>query len=307
MSISPKVSVLLAAYNSGETLEEAIQSVLGQSYPNLQLIVCDDGTREFDQKGLEEFIQERFPNAQAKIIHQRENVGTVRNLNTGLREADGEWIMLMAADDCFTTERAVEHLMALVCESGRKWAIARTALCNEDLAPQGKSVPVCDVATGIAAGNAGAVYLELCLGCCFPAAGSVYQAELLRQVGGFDETYRLTEDWPLFLKLVRQGVMPAVSREDLVLHRFGGVSRRNAGKNYPYQHDLITVLRQEVAPHIGLLGQKDQETVRRLIHEKELGFAFRFSCHTMWEKLLWAARHPLFILRKLLRRREQIW
>lgn len=306
MSTFPKVSVLLAAYNSGKTIRESIQSVLSQRYPSLQLIVCDDGTRDFDQKNLENFIREQFPLAWVKVIHQPENVGTVRNLNAGLRQADGEWIMLMAADDCFMTERAVERLMIQVCGSGREWAIAQTALCNEELVPSGLSIPTSEMVVDIAAGNIGTLYLRLCTGCCLPATGSVYKADLLARLGGFDETYRLTEDWPLFLKLVRQGLMPAISGEELVLHRFGGVSRKNPGKNYAYQHDLITVLRKEVAPHIGLLDREGQKTVCRLICEKELGFEFRFSGKTKTEKLVWIMRHPLFMLKKLLGKREKI-
>ena len=306
MNTSPKVSILLAAYNSGKTIQESVKSVLGQSYPNLQMVICDDGTEGFDQRELEHFIKRQNSPVEVKIIHQPENVGTVRNLNAGLEQADGEWIMLMAADDCFASDRAVESLMKQVLESGRKWAIARTRLCDEQLTPREWSLPLSEVDAKITAGDVKATYLRLCLGCCLPAGGSVYRAELLREMDGFDETYRLTEDWPLFLKLVRQGRLPAVSTDELVLHRFGGVSRKDAGKNYAYQHDLITVLRQEVAPHIGFLDEEGRKAVRKLLHEKELGFAFRFSCQTKTEKLLWMMRHPHFMLKKLLRKREKV-
>jgi len=306
MSNWPKVSVLLAAYNSGKTIKESIQSVLSQSYPNLQLIICDDGTKGFDEKEIEAFVREQNSGAELKIVHQPENVGTVRNLNAGLKQADGAWIMLLAADDRFWSERAVERLMEQLRESGRQWIVARTALCDEQLVPRGWSVPSKEVCDSIVAGDDKALYLNLCTGCCLPAVGSAYQTELLKRLGGFDETYRLTEDWPLFLKLVRQGLVPAVSEEELVLHRFGGVSRKNAGKNFAYQHDLITVLRREVSPYADLLDERGQEIVRRLIQDKEAGFEFRFSCHTKGEKILWAMRHPFFMLRKTFRKREKM-
>lgn len=306
MNIYPKVSILLAAYNSGATIRESVQSVLNQNYLNLQMIICDDGTKEFDQGELEQFIQRQDLSVEVKIIHQSKNMGTVRNLNAGLDQADGEWLMLMAADDCFASDHAVESLMEQVLESGGKWAVARTRLCDEQLTPKEWSLPLPEVDAKIIARDIKAVYLQLCQGCCLPAGGSVYQMELLRQMGGFDETYRLTEDWPIFLKLVRQGSMPVVSDDELVLHRFGGVSRKNAGRNYDYQHDLITVLRQEVAPHLDLLDECGRETVCKLLREKELGFAFRFSCETRAEKLVWMMKHPLFMLKKFLRKREKI-
>lgn len=306
MNIYPKVSVLLASYNSGATIQEALRSILGQSYPNLQLILCDDGTEDFDQSELERFLKAESPSAKVRIIHQAENVGTVRNLNAGLKQADGEWIMLMAADDCFASPNAIKQLMEQVLEKGCKWAIARTRLCDERLVPREWSLPRPELTASIAAGDLKAVYLQLCLGCCLPAGGSVYQAELLREMGGFDEDYRLTEDWPLFLKLIRRGLMPAISGEDLALHRFGGVSRKSAGKNYSYQLDLITVLRKEVAPHMDLLDDEGRRTVGKLLKEKEMGFAFRFSTRTKAGKLLWIMEHPLFVLKKFLRKREKI-
>lgn len=306
MNTYPKVSILLAAYNSGKTITETIQSILFQSYPNLQLILCDDGTEEFDSEIIRYFVQQQNSRVAVQIVHQPQNIGTVRNLNAGLKLADGEWIMLMAADDCFVSDRAVEYLMERVWESGRQWAVAKTALCDEQLVPRGWSIPTKEVSDNIAAGDTKALYLQLCTGCCLPAAGSVYKTELLRQMGGFDETYRLTEDWPIFLKLVRRGLVPSISRENLVLHRFGGVSRKNAGKNFAYQHDLITVLREEVAPHINMLDERGQKIVRKLLRDKEAGFEFRFSCYTRADKLLWAMKHPLFMFRKIFRRREKI-
>lgn len=306
MNNCPKVSILLAAYNSSKTIKESVLSILSQSYPNLQLILCDDGTENFNRNELESFIEKQNSNIVVRMIHQPQNLGTVRNLNTGLEQADGEWIMLLAADDCFASERAVERLMERVLESRQQWAVARTALCDEQLGYHGHSIPSKEVSDNIIAGNVKELYLQLCTGCCLPAAGSVYNADLLKQLGGFDDAYRLTEDWPLFLKLVRRGLMPTISDERLVLHRSGGVSWKNAGKNFVYQHDLITVLREEVAPHMDLLDEGGQEIVRKLIQEKEAGFEFRFSCHTRVAKLLWAVKHPLFVLHKIFGRREEI-
>lgn len=304
MNNYPKVSILLAAYNSDAWIYESIQSILCQTYPNLELILCDDGTENFDPEKIEHFVHSRAPHVPFTLIHQQKNIGTVRNLNTGLRQADGEWIIPFAADDCFASPQAVEQITAQLQTSGLQWAVARTALCDENLNFFGKSFPPKNVAHSIQKEDVNALYFQLCTGCCLPGGGSVFSARLLREMGGFDENYRLTEDWPLFLKLVRRGLVPALSEQDIVLHRHGGVSRKQAGKNRTYQHDLITILREEVAPYLADLDNAQQNIVQKLIQEKELGYEFRFSNPSTGRKLFWAMTHPLFIARKIFHRRE---
>jgi len=220
--------------------------------------------------------------------------------------ADGEWVILLAADDCFSSEDAVAHLVERVQADDRVWGISSMTLCDGQLKSTGQTFPQKKVMESILSGNADALYLQLCTGCCLPAGGAIYQIDLLREMGGFDETYRLVEDWPIFLKLVRRGELPAMSEENLVLHRFGGISQKNAGKHEEYQRDLIAVLREEVAPHLYLLDGEEQKRVRKFIREKEAVFELRFSGLTWLEKVGWAIRHMGLIARKVLCGRDGI-
>ena len=301
----PQVTVLLAAYRSQDTIKESLLSIFEQTYPNIQLIICDDGTENFDENYLKDFLLKYDKNAITQIIHHQNNIGTVKNLNIGLRYATGHYIIILGADDCFACPDALVKLVELISEKKTKWAVSRTALCDERLIKRGVSLPSPAISEYIANRDVGALQFALSMNCCFPAGGAIFESELLTSVGGFDENYVLVEDWPLFLKLVRRGELPALSEEDLVLHRFGGVSRKNAGKNRKYQDDLINVLRKEVVPHLWGIAPERRIKIEECIKLKEQGYEFRFSNPRIIDKLIWVLRHPAFILHKLVIRREK--
>lgn len=296
------VSVLIPSYHSGEKLIRAIDSVLRQSYRPLQLIVCDDGTEDFDSSAVEGYIAERANKVDFAVFHQAENLGTVRNLNTALVNAAGGWIIPLAADDVFGSEQAVSKLVRQISGSGHRWLIARTELCSERMEQSGQVVPSeADLAL-ISEGDVQAIYHRLCESCFLPSSGAVYERRLLDEAGGFDEHYQLVEDWPLYLKLIRLNHIPAVSDEVCVLHGDGGTSRHRAGKNQRYQQDLIQVMEREILLHMELLGKDKQREICRTIEMKRAVYQYRFASRTVGEKLGWIITHPGVLARKLVKR-----
>lgn len=295
----PLVSVMIPAYRSGETLLCAIKSVLSQDYPNVQLIVCDDGTEGFDQIKLEEFLRTQERRLAFKVIHWPQNGGTVQNLNRSLPFAEGDWVMPLAADDALANQETLTHLMEQVRASGRRWIISKTGMCDENLERCGTIVPSeADIAY-LNGAERSALYYRLCRDCFLPSSGAVYQRKVLDESGGFDPRYKLVEDWPLFLKLVRNGLIPEVSAEVCVFHRGGGVSKKHAGGNQDYQRDLIAVMENEILPHLGLLDADCQKKVRSMVRDKKRIFQYRFQCGNVWERLVWTIRNTDVIFRKI--------
>lgn len=293
------VSVLIPAYQSGEKLFCAIDSALRQNYRPLQLIVCDDGTEGFDISAVRGYMAARANNADFEVYHQPENIGTVRNLNTALARAKGRWIIPLAADDVFESEASVSSLVRQISGSAHRWLIARTQLCGSRRKTGKRVVPSETDLLLISGGNARAIYYRLCGECFLPSSGTVYERELLSEVGGFDEHYQLVEDWPLFLKLIRLNHLPAFSNEVCVLRGDGGVSRHCAGRNQRYQQDLIQVMEREILPHMELLGADERGRVWRNIEGKKAVFQYRFRCRTTGEKLLWIITHFGIVIQKI--------
>lgn len=295
------VSALILAYYSGEKLFHAIDSILRQSYRPLQLIVCDDGTEGFNTAAVREYIAARAVNIDFEVYHHTENLGTVRNLNTALARAKGRWIIGLAADDVFESDSVISTLVCQISGSAHRWLVVQAQSCD----PRGRIVgQVCPSETDLvllSGGDAHAIYYRLCRECFIPATGALYERELLNELGGADEHYQLVDDWPLFLKLIRQNCLPAISKEVCVRHRYGGVSTYRAGKNRRYQQDLIRIMEQEILPNLELLDADERSKVRKIIEEKKAVFQYRFCCQTAGEKLRWIVTHFNVVVRKLLR------
>jgi len=89
----PRISIIIPSYNQGSYLEEAIQSVLGQEYPNLELIVIDGGS----QDGSQEIIR-KYEGELAYFVSEPDR-GQSHAVNKGLKKASGDIITFLGSDD----------------------------------------------------------------------------------------------------------------------------------------------------------------------------------------------------------------
>jgi len=87
--------VVLSVYNGEEYLNEAIDSILAQTYENLECIIINDGSTDGSLEIIEKYAKED----ERIVIISRENRGLIESLNEGIRRAKGEYIARMDADD----------------------------------------------------------------------------------------------------------------------------------------------------------------------------------------------------------------
>ncbi|WP_374961423.1 glycosyltransferase family 2 protein [Spongiibacter tropicus] len=99
------VSIILPAFNAARFLPAAVESILGQSYQNIELIVVDDGSVDTTLEVLKNYRDDE----RVKII-SRENRGITRSLNEAVAASSGEYIARMDADDIAAPERLADQL-----------------------------------------------------------------------------------------------------------------------------------------------------------------------------------------------------
>ncbi len=90
----PKVSIIIPCFNLGKYLNEAVESVLAQTFQDFELIVVNDGSTD---KKTNQIINE-FNNSRVKVIHTT-NQGLSGARNTGISQSEGEYILPLDADD----------------------------------------------------------------------------------------------------------------------------------------------------------------------------------------------------------------
>ena len=302
---APKLSVLIVSYRSGEKLYQALESVLVQSYDDFELVVCDDGSEHFDK----ERVTKLTKNRRSKLLCHKENLGTVRNLNDGLLLCEGEWVQILAADDVLAGGDVLAKIAEQAAKTGKGWMIGPALLCGRDLRPTGGAMPSRVQKGLLKQGDSEKIWECLCRECFIPSGGAIYRRDLLLRLGGFDRHYRLVEDWPLFLRLIREGKLPEILDKPVILHRSEGVSQKSAKYNQSYQKDLIETMQREILPYLDSLPVREREEIRTLCQDKGEIYRLRFETSGPKAKAGWFLTHPGTILRRIQRKgmARKIW
>jgi len=130
MSENPLVSVIVLNYNAGELLLNCIESVKKSAYKNLEIIVVDNISTDKSQ----EICKEKHPDI--KLIQNDENLGYCEGNNVGIRNANGEFIVILNPDTV-VEPNWLNHLMSAYSEFGEGLYQPKFFSLNEKLVLQG--------------------------------------------------------------------------------------------------------------------------------------------------------------------------
>lgn len=106
----PKVSVIIPAYNEEVSIEDAIESALNQTYRNIEVIVVDDGSTDRTSEIVSRYVE--GSRDRVKLIRHEENLGKFAALNTGAKNAGGEFVYHMDADTILDADN-IEKILPL--------------------------------------------------------------------------------------------------------------------------------------------------------------------------------------------------
>ncbi|MFN5620599.1 MAG: glycosyltransferase family 2 protein [Flavobacteriales bacterium] len=106
-----KVSIITITYNSAETVEDTIQSVLAQDYPNIEYIIVDGASKDATMS-----IVNRYQDKIA-TIHSEPDKGIYDAMNKGVRLATGDLIAILNSDDFYADEKVISDMVNRVIES----------------------------------------------------------------------------------------------------------------------------------------------------------------------------------------------
>ena len=105
----PKISVIIPVYNTENYLKECLNSVINQTFKDIEIICVNDGSTDNSLSILEEYAR---TDSRIKIINQK-NQGVSSSRNNGIKSARGEYIMFLDSDDLYKPdlcEKVVEKI-----------------------------------------------------------------------------------------------------------------------------------------------------------------------------------------------------
>lgn len=187
----PLVSVIMPVYNAEGFLAEAIESILQQSLADLELIIINDGSTD---KSLEIINRYATQDERIKII-TRPNLGLVKTLNEGIRNAMGQYIARQDADDISLKSRLREQVKYLSSNPSIALVGSNYYRINED----GQIQSVTNVFTKPADLKVSMVFSNQ-----FGHGTVMARKKELLSSGGYKENYKHAEDYELWTRISRR-------------------------------------------------------------------------------------------------------
>lgn len=214
------VSVIVMSYCSADTIVETLDSIKNQTYPRIELIITDDCSPDRTIQVVQDWIEVNKGALTAiKLVTSDKNTGLPANINRGLKVAEGEYYKGIAGDD-YMTEDAIASYVTFCERHPGTFPIAKVRLFDDHdpNAVYGEVQSYCDRCYEFAKLDYREQYrLLLIQNRIVAPSATFYTVDFIRKVGGYDESYRWFEDYPMNLKAMHAG------------YRFGLLDRQIVG------------------------------------------------------------------------------
>ena len=120
------VSIIMSCYNSEESVEQSIESILNQTYENIEFLIMDDGSTDSTFEILNEFAK---INENIRIFKNENNIGLTKSLNLLINYSNGEFIARQDADDISLKTR-IEKQMMKIRKKNLDFCVTRATIQN---------------------------------------------------------------------------------------------------------------------------------------------------------------------------------
>ena len=254
---TPRVSVVVPCYNLGPYLAEAVDSVLGQSFTDVEILIVDDGSTDAETKA----ILDGFARPKTRVL-RIENRGLPGAKNVGIRNTTGELLCMLDADDLLEPEMLARSVAALDADPSIAFASHWLRTFGDE---EGEWTPT---------------------SCDFPAlldmntvnGSALVRRSALDAVGGFDETFLDgCEDWELWIAMVARGFRGVIIPEFLFRYRrrTGSMSQvMMQGDTHPALYRRLAAkhadaFRAHLEPLL-IRREREEAHLRGQIHDLEL-------------------------------------
>jgi len=271
----PRVSVVMATYNYGQYIAQAIQSVMKQTYTDWELLIVDDGSPDDTPEVVRPYL------ADPRLhYHRQENRGQPQAKNVGIRLSRGNLIAFLDADDAWLPTKLAKQVALF--DADPELGVAYTSLQRMNaegqlLSPKKRAMV------------RGHVLQEAFRRTIPPFSSSMVRREVFDEVGHFDESIPLAIDYDFWLRVALKYRFDYVD-EPLLLYRTGhaNLSRRSA--------ERLNIVLNKIIPKILAIPGVRERLGERLIAEV---YAALYQCLAREARKISLGQALLYHLRSL--------
>ena len=195
-----KVSVVTTVYNGEAYLQESIDSILGQTYKNLEYIIVNDGSND----GTIDILN-KITDPRVKVFHFQKNEGSAKRLNYAIDQAVGDWIFIQDGDDISVSTR-IEKQVNYIQNSNPGLVLLSTlmeCITGEDIIDPKRTTAIEQYWNDLDDNKK--INKEILRGCPLCHGTVAFSKEAFIKAGKYDPTYTIPYDWDLWIRLNELG------------------------------------------------------------------------------------------------------
>ncbi|MEM9433434.1 MAG: glycosyltransferase [Pseudomonadota bacterium] len=189
---APPVSVVVPCHNREKTARRAIQSVLDQSYRNIEVIAVDDASRDNTSNVLATITDPRF-----SFLTLRANVGAAGARNAGAALAKAQWIAFQDSDDVWHPEKLERQMAEL------EGSDAVACYCAMTVHQDG--IEIGEIPTPTQTRTSGKIADALLADSFISTQTVIIRSDVFAAISGMDANFRALDDWDLMLRVAQKG------------------------------------------------------------------------------------------------------
>jgi len=284
------VSVITATYNSSDFIIETLDSIFNQTWEDIELIITDDNSSDDTVEVCRQWLNansSRF--IRTELITSEVNTGVSGNANRGLMAARGEWIKFIGADDTLLPDCLKDNMNFIVNRSYIRILFSRINVYNQSFIQENymKTTPFGEITRDSILWHERTAYSQyrmLLITDRIHFSPSVFlHRKTLNQLGGFNEEFKLLEDYPLWLAFTNNGYKLYFMDKVTVNYRQHPGAINNTGRSFlinPNYFRAESFRKAYTYPFLPRLIRVDQRFRYAVAHLFKSDFMNRSNCFT---------------------------
>lgn len=225
-AVNSLISVIVLSYKNLQYYKDCLNSILAQDYDNVEIIIGDDGSPDFYQYDLENYINSNKKDniKSVKIYNNNKNMGVVKNYNKAIRMSNGEFIFYIGMDDMLSNKHTLTDIVDFFHETNCLIFTAYRDVYDEKMENLIERLPKESDVEILKNNNPMNLYKHLLKGNIIAGSCTPFAKRIVDTYGYIDEEYILLEDWARYLKLTREDCNIFFLNKPLIKYRLGGIT-----------------------------------------------------------------------------------